>query len=667
MLTLTAQKFISKTFITSLMCASALTLLACQDAAQSSANKAANSNGSNGSHSISAAKPVEKNSVQKFSAEAFYQTTSFGMASGAGHTFGPVSGDLLVTSDQSGVFNAYRLNPKTKALTPLTTSTTNAITAVSWFPDDERLLYTSDGGGDELNHIYVRETGGSIRDLTPGENIKASFLGWSADGSAFYLTSNARDAAKFDVYKYDAKTYESKMAFQNDGKEINAISPDGRWLGLTKNNSSADSDVYLVDLQNSGAPKLITPHKGEVAHSAYDFTADSQELIYATDEFGDFSQAWTYNVNDSKKSKRVAADWDVSSVTESPSGKYRVVSINDDGSTKITMTDLTSNQTVNFKDLPEGNVRSIRFSADETQLAFIMNGDRAPSNIHIASLDSLTQRPLTSALNGEITADTLVEGQVVRYKSYDGLEIPGILYKPHGASAANPVPAMIMVHGGPGGQNRKGYRAQVQHMVNHGYAVYAMNNRGSSGYGKTFFHLDDKKHGDVDLKDVIWSKKYMTEQDWVNGEKIGIIGGSYGGYMVAAALAFEPEEFDVGINIFGVTNWERTLKSIPPWWGSFREQLYDEMGDPATDQARHRAISPLFHAKNIVKPMLVVQGANDPRVLQVESDELVAAVEKNGVPIKYIVFPDEGHGFRKRDNRITASNAYVEFLDKYLK
>jgi len=159
----------------------------------------------------------------------------------------------------------------------------------------------------------------------------------------------------------------------------------------------------------------------------------------------------------------------------------------------------------------------------------------------------------------------------------------------------------------------------------------------------------------------------MTEQDWVNGEKIGIIGGSYGGYMVAAALAFEPEEFDVGINIFGVTNWERTLKSIPPWWGSFREQLYDEMGDPATDQARHRAISPLFHAKNIVKPMLVVQGANDPRVLQVESDELVAAVEKNGVPIKYIVFPDEGHGFRKRDNRITASNAYVEFLDKYLK
>ena len=260
----------------------------------------------------------------------------------------------------------------------------------------------------------------------------------------------------------------------------------------------------------------------------------------------------------------------------------------------------------------------------------------------------------------------LVEGKVVRYESYDRLEIPGILYKPHGASADAPVPALIMVHGGPGGQNRKGYNATVQHLVNNGYAVYAMNNRGSSGYGKTFFHMDDKKHGDVDLKDVVASKDFMAEYDWVDGDRIGIIGGSYGGYMVAAALAFEPEEFDVGINIFGVTNWVRTLKSIPPWWESFRESLYDEMGDPATDEERHRAISPLFHAENINKPLLVVQGANDPRVLQVESDELVEAVRQNDVPVEYIVFEDEGHGFRNKSNRIEASNAYVKFLDTYL-
>ena len=196
--------------------------------------------------------------------------------------------------------------------------------------------------------------------------------------------------------------------------------------------------------------------------------------------------------------------------------------------------------------------------------------------------------------------------------------------------------------------------------------ILAANNRGSSGYGKTFYHLDDKRHGEEDLQDIVYGRKYLESLDWVDGDKIGVIGGSYGGYMVAAALAFEPEAFDVGINIFGVTNWVRTLKSIPPWWEAFKEALYDELGDPATDEERHRRISPLFHAENSVKPLLVIQGANDPRVLQVESDELVAAVQANEVPVDYVIFPDEGHGFRKRENRITASEAYVRFLNTYL-
>ncbi|MHC4492151.1 MAG: alpha/beta hydrolase family protein, partial [Planctomycetota bacterium] len=155
--------------------------------------------------------------------------------------------------------------------------------------------------------------------------------------------------------------------------------------------------------------------------------------------------------------------------------------------------------------------------------------------------------------------------------------------------------------------------------------------------------------------------------DWVDGRRVGILGGSYGGYMVAAALAFRPDAFDVGIDVFGVTNWVRTLKSIPAWWGAYRDDLYAELGDPDRDRERLERISPLLHAQNIKKPLLVVQGANDPRVLQVESDELVAAVRKNGVPVEYIVFPDEGHGFRRRKNRITAADAYLAFLNEHLK
>jgi dipeptidyl aminopeptidase/acylaminoacyl peptidase len=274
---------------------------------------------------------------------------------------------------------------------------------------------------------------------------------------------------------------------------------------------------------------------------------------------------------------------------------------------------------------------------------------------------------LTNALNPAIDEDHLVATEVVRYKSFDGLEIPSILYRPKEATAGNKVPALVWVHGGPGGQSRTGYSATLQHLVNHGYAILAANNRGSSGYGKTFFHMDDRKHGEVDLQDIVHAKDYLASLDWVDGERIGIVGGSYGGYMVGAALAFEPDVFDVGINIFGVMNWVRTLTSIPPWWESFREALYDEMGDPEIDGERHRRISPLFHAQNITKPLLVVQGANDPRVLQVESDEIVAAVRANEVPVEYVLFDDEGHGFSKRENRIEASEAYVKFLDEHLK
>ena len=166
-----------------------------------------------------------------------------------------------------------------------------------------------------------------------------------------------------------------------------------------------------------------------------------------------------------------------------------------------------------------------------------------------------------------------------RFASYDGVEVPGVLYRPKNASADNPAPAIVWVHGGPGGQSRRGYSPAIQHLVNNGYAVYAINNRGSSGYGKTFFHMDDKRHGEADLGDVVASKAWLQGTDWIADDRIAIMGGSYGGYMVAAALAFEPDVFDAGVNIFGVTNWVRTLKSIPPWWGANRTALFDELGD----------------------------------------------------------------------------------------
>jgi dipeptidyl aminopeptidase/acylaminoacyl peptidase len=315
------------------------------------------------------------------------------------------------------------------------------------------------------------------------------------------------------------------------------------------------------------------------------------------------------------------------------------------------------------------DINSVTFNRNDTQMAFYASSSRTPRNLYLMALGAAQAQPrrLTDALDGQLDPAHLVDSRIARFKSYDGVEVPGVLYVPRTASATNKVPAMVLVHGGPGGQARVGWNPLVQFLVNHGYVVYDINNRGSSGYGKTFYHLDDRKHGEADLGDVVASKQMLIETGVVDPDRIGIIGGSYGGYMVLAALTMRPTEFALGVDIFGPSNWVRTLESIPEWWASFREALFDEMGDPAKDAERLRRISPVFNADKIQRPLLVLQGANDPRVLQRESDEIVEKARANGVPVEYIVFPDEGHGFAKRENQMKGYGAILKFLDAHFK
>ena len=608
--------------------------------------------------------PSYPEAIPLYSAETFYETTAI-----TGASFSHDEERILISTDASGVFNAYSQPFDGGPPEQLTQSDNDSIFAVSWFPRDDRFLYTADQGGNELNHLFVRESDGSIKDLTPGDELKAMFGGWSGDLESFAVLTNERDRRYFDLYRYKVDGYERELVLKNeDGWMPGSVSRDGRWVSLDKHRNNADSDIYIWDAENPDTPPAhITPHEGNVQHVSVTFSPDSKKFYYGTDGRGEFRQIWTYDMATQQHAAAVEADWDVVFFSLSETGRYQVTGINQDAQTVFSILDTETGEEVQIPDLPEGNVQRVVFSRSESRMAFYLNSDSSPPNLYVLQIDDPEIKRLTSSLNESISQEHLVDSEVVRYESYDGLEVPSLLYKPKTASSANPVPAMVWVHGGPGGQSRKGYSPTLQHLVNHGYAVLAVNNRGSSGYGKTFYHMDDQKHGDVDLKDCVEAKKYLSSLDWVDPSRIGIIGGSFGGFMVAAALAFEPEVFDVGINIFGVTNWLRTLQNMPPWWEAQREALFAEMGDPATDGERLRAISPLFHASNIVKPLLVVQGANDPRVLQAESDEIVEAVREAGTPVKYLLFPDEGHGFRKKANRIAASNAYVEFLNQHLR
>ena len=600
---------------------------------------------------------------ETYTIEQFYENVSY-----YGGAFSPDESKLLVGNNSTGVFNAYEIDLASGTETALTQSDSNSIWAVSYFPEDERILYQADNDGDEIDHIYVRQTDGTVEDLTPVEGAKANFMKWQRDNKSFLFTSNQREPRFFDLYEMDLETFSPEMLYQNDmGLDISAVSVDKRYLALVKNITTSKSEMHLFDRETKELTQL-SPADAEATFSPQFFSLDGEFLYYLTNLDDEFTYLSRYNMSSGATEKVFGTNWDVWYAYHTHNEKYRIIGINADGRTEIKIFDLASGEEVAFPEMPGKDIKGVNVSDSETLVRLTVGSSKSPNDIYLYNFETGSLEKLTDALNPDMNAEHLVDAEVVRYKSYDGLEIPSIYYKPKNASADNKVPALVWVHGGPGGQSRVGYFSLIQYLVNHGYAILAVNNRGSSGYGKTFYEMDNQKHGDVDLKDCVAAKEYLAGLDYIDGEKIGIIGGSYGGYMVMAALTFEPEVFEAGVNIFGVTNWLRTLRSIPPYWESFREALYDEMGNPNTeDSVRLYNISPLFHADQVTKPLMVLQGANDPRVLQVESDEIVEAVKANDVPVVYELYPDEGHGFVKKENEIKGYGRIKEFLDEYLK
>jgi dipeptidyl aminopeptidase/acylaminoacyl peptidase len=600
--------------------------------------------------------------VKQYTIEQFLTTTALG-----GSSFSPDEKSILFSSNKSGIYNVYSVPVIGGDAKQLTHSTTESTFSVGYFPNDSRILYRHDQGGNENNHIYVLGPDGKEKDLTPGDKLKAQFLGWSHDGKVFYIFTNERDARFFDVYKLDAATFERTLLYQDTvGYQFGDITNDEKFIAFSKTNTTSDSDVYLYNVATKEM-KNITPHTGDVASSPAAFDPTSRYLLYQTDEGSEFSYVARCELATGKKEPVEQVNWDVAFTYFSHNGKYRVVAINEDARTKIKIYDRSTGKPVVLPAFPEGDITSVNISRSEKLMTFYFNGSRSPSNLYVYDFATKKVRKLTESLNPQIDSADLVESKVVRYKSFDGMAIPSILYKPHQASVTKKAPALLWIHGGPGGQTRTGYSGVIQYLVNHGYVILGVNNRGSSGYGKTFFTADDQKHGREPLWDCVEAKKYLASLGYVDTSKIGIIGGSYGGYMVLAALAFKPDDFVVGVDLFGVSNWVRTLESIPPYWESFRKALYKELGDPKTDLENLKAISPLFHADKIVKPLMVLQGKNDPRVIKPESDEVVEAVKKKGGVVEYVVFDDEGHGFTKKANEIRGYKAILDFLDKYLR
>jgi dipeptidyl aminopeptidase/acylaminoacyl peptidase len=584
----------------------------------------------------------------------------------SGMAFSADEEKVLFTSDASGIPNVYEVVISTRRQRQLTHSLTENIQSVSYFPND-RILISRDTGNEENSVLSVLEPGGNEIVLTPGESVQAFFHRWSCEQHSFYVSSNERDPRHFDLYRFDAQTLERTLLYRvPEGFYFSGLSEEERYILLLKSKSKSAAEIYFYDLATAKL-KCLTPDNNDALACAPVFDRDAKAIYYITNKDNEFRYLQLLDLTSGETKCVERAESDVLWTLFSPDFRRRVTFANDSSKTHRTMTiyDVETGSVMTLPGFTQQNIDSALFSQSGRRLAFYAGGDRYPSDLYVYDFETKSITRLTESLNPEIDRDDLAESEVVSFHSFDGLEIPCLLWRPRGVSEFNKAPALVWVHGGPGGRTAKGYKGRIQYLINHGYVVLGVNYRGSSGFGKKFFAADHQKHGREALWDCVAAKEFLGRLGYVDVSRVGIIGASFGGYMVLAALAFHPKEFAAGVNICGISNLVSLAHTLPKYWDVKR--FYEKLGDPEREEDLLRAISPFFHAGKIRKPLLMLQGATDPRCPREQSDEMVAAIRRSGGTVEYLVYEDEAHGFRKRKNAIHAYEAILNFLDSHLK
>jgi dipeptidyl aminopeptidase/acylaminoacyl peptidase len=582
----------------------------------------------------------------------------------SGLSISPDGGKVLVSMDSDGVPNAYALPVAGGPPVQLTRSPKDPIRVESYFPADERFVYRSGPAGDE-GHVWVRELDGKAVELAPGKASR--FIGWTADSSMLVEIEN-RISQSRDLYRIATAGYARTLVSRNSSliSRLTAISPDGRYQAYAENYGDLIRNVRIHDLKTETDQTLLAG-EGFTVRIPLSFSPDGTGLLILSDidsefqssEFRGLSRVESVNHETRNLLKK---SWDVLDATYSPDGKKIAVIAGGDTRSGLELYDAASLQPVALPALPATEVAAITFSHDGRELAVLASGSATPPGVWIYDL----ARPgAPRRLNVGADAGGWTEGEVTRFKSFDGREIPGILYKPRQAAPGHKVPAVVWIHDGPSGQARLGFDPLAQSLVQRGYAVYQVNERGSFGYGKTFMQLDDRQHGMEDLQDCMGAKAMLAANGWVDPGRIAVGGEGFGGFLTLVALAFQPQEFAAGVDLFGVSNWQRVLDAMPHA-SNERTILSDEMGHVADLKAAVLMV-PHDHAGEIVRPLILVQGGRDPLAIPSEAADIAAVMRKTKRVVEELVLPDAAHGFVLRADREKAYGAVADFLDRNLR
>jgi dipeptidyl aminopeptidase/acylaminoacyl peptidase len=545
----------------------------------------------------------------------------------------------------------------------------NRVQFARWSPDGRWIAYGTDRGGNERTQFFLLSPDGTReRELTPADDYFRLFSGWSPAGSRIAYVSNERNGNDFDLYvmdlQPDGRPGQPRMVMQGAGNlGVEAWRPDGEAMVLSQGRGEADNDLFLLDLRTRKLDTLFMPEQMS-SYRGIQWTPDGQGFFVATNHERDFAGLAHYHIPDRALHWMEQPQNDVESVAASADGKWLAYTINENGFSRLVARELGGRGVVPIPGLPSGVVGSLEWAEDAPRLAIGISGPGLPGDVWIFdAATGQTTRATESTLAG-LDAESFVSPEPVTIPSFDGVSIYGLLYRPRGAEGRRP-PVVMMLHGGPTSQARPGFDPVKQYLLARGYAVLDLNFRGSTGFGQRFTQLDNKRLRPNAVRDMQSAVEWLRARRDVDGNRVAAMGGSYGGYMTLAAVAQLPEYFQAGVDFVGVANWISGLEDASPQLKNSDRIEYGNIDDPQ-DRAFFTEISPLSYADRIRSPLLVVHGANDPRVPVGEADQIVRAVRHRRGDVEYLRFPDEGHGIARLQNRITAYQRIARFLDRVL-
>ena len=538
---------------------------------------------------------------------------------------------------------------------------------VEWSPDGAWLAFTLAPGGGMNEQVYlVRPDGTGVKRLTSGGKETNRLGPWFHDGSLLVLGSNARSADAIDSYVYDVAAGVPRLVTQNRGiGSFDDVTRDRKRALLFRLVNRGDNNLYLVDLA-TGKETLLTPHEGPGSFDGA-FAKDGRAVYLATNAGRDLTAFARLELAESGSPGRTAIlaerpEAELSSFELDDTGTTAALVWNVSGKSDLELVNLATGVSFLHPKLPAEIVSGLEFSKDGKSLAMVVSGAATPSDIWVMDVATGVFRQITKSPHAGVDLSLLVRPELVRFQAHDGLELSGWLYKP--SSGAAPFPTVLSFHGGPEGQERPFFNAQYQALASRGIAVFAPNVRGSSGFGKKFVNLDNGALRVEGVKDIQDSVDAVVKSGAADPKRIGIMGGSYGGYMVMAGLTEFPNLFAAGADLFGVVNFETFFKHTEPWMAAISKIEY---GDPDKEADLLNRLSPIHRVDRVSAPTIVLHGANDTNVPVVEAEQVVENLKKRGVPVEYVLFPDEGHGWRKTPNRIRSAVAVTKWFEKYLK